>query len=345
MLSTDEIIQLYDNEEYDTIIDNLKIFIRHKSMEKSKYILQYAIHTNNIQLFTHTLSENNLYRIIIIELQSRPLLCQQLELILATNCNLCTSFGNLINTMDDNYYMRMTVMKIIIQYVTNINKEIFENILYDSVMRNDIDTIASIIISAPNIKFIWRRNVYYKIDISTFIFLEENGIDITPHINKISEGYLDQNNIDGIIFCLNRGADINYLLKNIDAGTKLHIIKYLVENGADINCLSLNTISIVFALADLEILDFLIDSGLDISNNINDLMMLAIDNDDAELVTYCIKLGIDIHASDELFLVTAVKLNKLDVVKILLDHGSDPNITPEIMNFVEINNHKLFAIK
>jgi hypothetical protein len=344
MLSTDEIICLYDNGDYDTILTNLEIFVRSKSVEKSKYILDYAISTENTQLFTHMLSDNNLYSMILLELQKHPILFPQLELILASNCNLCTSFGNLINSIDDIYYVNVTTMKIIIRYITNINKEILEKIFYDSVQRNDIDTLKSIIISIPNIKFIFRRSVYFKIDIATFIFLEENGIDIIPHINKIGEIYLDQNNIDGLIFCLNHGASINLLLKKIDGGTKLHIIKFLIENGADVKCLGLDTISILFALSDLETLDFLIDSGLDITNNLNDLMMLGIENDDVDLVTYCIKLGIDIHLHNELFLGTAVKLNKLDVVKILLDHGAEPDVSLEIINFVEINNRKLYGI-
>lgn len=325
MLSTDDIIQLYDDQDYFSIRDHLKIYISRAGTQKSIYVLQYAIDTNNIKLFTHTLTADNLCEMVILQLESHPLLYPQLELILSTNQNLCDSFGNLINSMREMYYIGLKIMKIFTLYVTNINREILEKIFNRGVDLNDIDTIKSILISTPDIKFTYNKSFYYKIDISTFDFLQENGIDITSDINKIGETYCFQDNIDGIIFCLNLGVDINYLLKTISCSDNLTTIKFLIDNGADVNCLTFDDI---MYSSDFYVLEFLINCGLDISNNLNNLMIYAIGENYIDLVMYYMGYGIDIHFNDELFLIIAIKsgnidIVNIDIVKLLLDHGAN----------------------
>ena len=330
MLSTSDIIELYDNQDYDTIINNLNIRPYFTLSEKPQEILRYAINNSNTQLFMHLFTEDNLYNSIILDIHYQSGLHKQFESILERNYNLCNNIGNIINSVP-HIYFSVKLMDVIIQYVSNIDYKIIENLFHDYILHNDIGTIKIVLESSYNINFNFDLiNSYYcKINISTYIFLEENGIDIIPYINNIYEKYCYRNDIDGIIFCLNRGANIDYALKTIHKNIQLKTVKFLIENGADLNCLNIDTIK---GLSDWTVLEFLVDCGLDISNNLNQLMMHAICNNNVDLITYYIKLGINIHLHNELFLFTAIKLDKSDVVKILLDHGADPNITPEINN-------------
>lgn len=336
MLSTDDIIQLYDNQDYDTILDNLKMD-RSAVNEKSQKILQYAISTSNIQLFTHTFTQNNLYTFIILELGLHPILHPQFELLLANDCNLCNSLGSLINSITEVCYSGAKLMKIIVRYVSNIDNKILGRIFNHSVILNDISTLESIIISGADIKFSFRFALYNRINIATFAFLEENNIDMSVYINEVSRMYCYQNNIDGIIFCLNCGSDINYLLKGIPEEIPLHIIKFIIENNADINYLSFNKIK---NLSDWRVMEYLVDSGLDIKNDLNLLMVWALKNNNIGLAIYYIKLGLDINLNNGLFLLTAIKFCHINMVEALLDHGANPNITSEISALLDKFNIK-----
>ena len=327
MLSTKEIIELYDNEEYDIIIDKLKIYI--KPYHKSRCILKYALSTLNIELFTHTCTANNLDANILSGISRHDIFHPQFENILSADLIFRDEVKIIMNS--STYYYTIPFLKIILRYIRNVNDEYVKIFFRNSVYNNNIESIQYIIDYGYNFglqfdEIITSNNNQY-INTCTYEFLEENNIDIASHINEIGTIFCCNNNIDGIIFCLSRGANVNYLLKTIGTDTNLTTIKILIDNNADLNLFNIMNLMSETDLIDLDIIIFLVDNGIDISNYIDKLILHAINNAinsaSVEHVIYFINMGVDIHIHDDIFLFFAVERNEIKIVKLLLDNGAD----------------------
>ena len=320
MLPTSKIIELYDLQDFDTLSSHIKLLSSY-SGTKSQQVLKYAIYKSDIELFKHTFTTDNFYDGIIAGICERPLLYPHFEYVLSTDPELCDYLEKIINR-NHRYNYDYTFLKILMKHI-KINNTILGMIFYNNLYKNNIDVLSDIIAYGYNDKFDIDHSLYgykHEIKISTFIFLEEHNIDILSNINKIGTLYCYRNNIDGIIFCLNRGADINLLFKLIGQFTNTETIKFLIDNGADINCIPIENI---FDMTDETSIALLVDFGVDISNNLDKLILYAIYNNCPKLVTYYINLGIDIHVHNELFLFFAVDMGNIKIVELLLDAGAN----------------------
>lgn len=325
MLSTSDIIDLYDRQEYDIIIDNLKI---NSNYSKPQTILLYAISRSNIELFTHTITVNNLSKSIISEIMGRKLLHEKFKYMIEYDCVLHDAIKDIINSTTigiwDDYYCN------IIKYILGINYCKLVDFLRNAIIYNDLDTIDNLFIYGLDIKLAFDQiielisiNRISKIYVSTFIYLEKYNIDITPHINIISTGYCSNNDLDGIIFCLKYGADINYLL-NVSVeyrGTTLPTIKYLIEMGAETKYL--NVIEHTCRL-DLNIVAYLVDFGFDITNYLERFIFKAIYTGDVYHFKYFLNYYNGIYY--ELFLFYATECCQIDIVELLLNYGNNNTI-------------------
>ena len=345
MLSTSDIIELYDGKDFDTLVPQLGLLVR-DSNTVSQLILEYAIQTRNIELFSHVFTADNFYLQIIRDIDKCQSLHQKFEHILATNLEICDNLEKFINTIHI-YYCNYPLLRIIMKYAFNINNNVLELFFYTNIRKNNLDTVLDIITYGFNTKFNSSPAIYYdKIKITSFVFLEKHNFDISSQINEIGKMYCYRNNIDGIIFCLNRGADVNYLIKSIgyinrmttinflmkqrvdisyllkvmDYKTKTETLKFLIEHGADIKYI---TVKDMFCMDDINIVTYLVDLGLNIVDYLDKLMICAIDNDNIELVTYYINMGCDVHSHNELFLFYAVDASNIEIIKLLLDVGAD----------------------
>ena len=108
---------------------------------------------------------------------------------MSNNINLCNHVGKLINNGIFCRQLSDPLLKIITQYIVNIN----------------LDVLANVIETGINIKFNFSAVIVKfppGVNIETFMFLEENNIDISADINFIGGLYCMENNIDGIVFCI-----------------------------------------------------------------------------------------------------------------------------------------------
>ena len=322
MLSTEEIIELYDKEEYDIIIDKLKIISQYDT--KSKCILGYAIFNFHIELFTIACTINNLNQKIISLISNKPRIWPQFIKMISMDPILCNHVEEIINF--GCIYHSAKFLKNIIHHVS-IDSMYLEELFYDSIRDNDLETIHNILLRDFNFKLDFHRifmsSMIPNINIGTYIFLEEHNIPITPYINNIGTKYCCQNNIDGIIFCLNYGADINYLLKEINTDVNLATIKFLIEHGADINLFNVLNLMYYNNPINLDIVKFIVDMGIDITTYLDKFILYSINSNSIEAIIYFINMGCDIHIHDELFLFFAVERHYIDIIKILLDNGAD----------------------
>lgn len=317
LLSTNDIIEFYNNENYDPISSYLKQY-SYSSDTKAQQLLKYAINTSRVALFTYIFSIDSFYEHVIVHINNFPILHPQFEYILSTNNNLCNYIETFINTETLIYYYNYPLLKIIMKYVPGINNTILQKLFNKNITTNNLEMLSTLIAYGFNDKFYLSYGA--EIKITTLLFLEKNNFDILPKINDIGKMYCYRNNIDGIIFCLNRGADINSIFVIIGENTQYTTVELLITYGADINSISVKNI---FDMTDVTTVTYLIDLGLDISNNLDKLIIHAINNNCLELVKYYINYGADIHIHDELFLFFAVALGHIEIVKLLLDVGVD----------------------
>ena len=319
MLSTSEIIELYDRQDFDTLVSQLKLVCN--TITIPQQILKHAIYTNNIELFLHTFTADNFYPRIIGDINTSKLLHPQFEHILATNPDICDHLEKFINIIRHAHYCNYPLLKIIMKYALNIDNNLLEVFFYTNIQKNDLNTLLDIITYGFNNDFNPPPKIYYdgKIKISTFEFLEKHNFDISSQINEIGKMYCYRNNIDGIIFSLNRGADVNYLIKQIGHGN-ISTINFLIEHGADINQIRVDNLSFI---TDVNVMIYLVELGLNISDYLDKLLIYAIYYNNSELAKYYINMGCNIHVHNELFLFYAVDASNIEIVKLLLDVGAD----------------------
>lgn len=332
MLSNAEIIGLYYDADYDKIIDyfyNDPSWQSHHKLTylpKSEQILICSILASNIELFTCTFTADNLSGYALLHLLDNNLLHIHFENIISQDYDLCVAISNLINLEKifveyDCIYSRIDFLKIILKYIIGINNDNLFVIFETSVCCDDVDMID--ILSKYGYDIVsgfdginW-YDTYDSPAIDTFNFLLQFGIDLSKIINKIGRMYTADNNIDGINYCLNNGANANSLLKYMN-GVEISTIKHLIELGADINHLTFDGIKY-----NLQIIPYLIDMGLDISTYIDKLILCAISKDNLSLVTYLINMGTDIHIHNEIYLYYAVKQCNVEITEFLLNSGAD----------------------
>lgn len=170
----------------------------------------------------------------------------------------------------------------------------------------------------------YQRDLEFNININftTILWLRNHDINILNFTDKICMIYINSNDLSGIKYCVENGADVNYLLREIPENIDLQIVKYLVDNGADVNELEFE--NIIRIMKTPEIIILLIESGLDISEYAFKLILYAMYNHNIILATYLIKFNPDlIPMEDNLLLFYATYTGNLDIVQILLDHGAD----------------------
>ena len=113
---------------------------------------------------------------------------------------------------------------------------------------------------------------------------------------------------------------------------KLLVVKYLVENGADIT--HLNNEAVRWASYDghLEIVKYLVENGADITDENNQALRYASYYGYLELVKYLVENGSDVNAEDNYALREASENGHLEIVKYLTEHVAD--ITAEDNNAI-----------
>lgn len=337
MLTTTEIIDLYDKQEFSTIISNVKMRAEFHTPNPEK-ILLYAIDTDNIDLFKHTFTINNLSDLIIRVMLSKSnlLFCSALEFMLERDQILCDNIKHKLEfdnrsansihwiPIDNNILM----LNIIIKYLAC--DVIIRTLITNSICNNNTHMIDIISDYGYDIKsefdiLIYSKYSAFNIKFDTLIFLKKYA-DILVHINRIGEIVYHSNDFVGLQYCLENGINVNYIMASNEMNSTdqtIHLIKYMLNYGADLNLISFQELVYCIDSNNLDLIIFLVENGFNINNYLDELMLLAISFHKFDIMKYLINLGADIHYQDDQALFHAVGVGDIKCLELLLDLGAN----------------------
>lgn len=119
-------------------------------------------------------------------------------------------------------------------------------------------------------------------------------------------------------------------IKAAEEGDLVKVEQYLKE-GADIHAVGQETAEPDEALflaiqnGHLDIIKYLVQNGADILTGESTLIIDAVESNRLDITEYLLENGIDVHYNDEMPLRIAINFNNLDMVKLLLNYGAEIN--------------------
>jgi ankyrin repeat protein len=349
MLTTAEIISLYDDGQYDKICEKLEIECQYHPVQ----ILSYAIDTCNPDLIAHTLTIDIITGKVITHIMDSPLTYDIFQSIIENNLELCDKIRHILEPYFVSFYNTLCeknniqFLKIIITYLSS--NKIILNIVDSAITHNHLNILDILTEYGYGIDLFFSEimdNVEHgvRFELSTILSLEKY-IKINNYINEFTTMFFLANNIDGLKYCLDNGADVNCIWNTLNDDTSVKTISYLLDLGVDINLIVYENIECIIGFNDCgsDVVIFLIVHGLDISNYITKMLTDSIFFDSPKILEYLILFGADIHSDNEL-LHYAAESGSIECVKILLKFGIDINIgNGSILLFMDRIKESLYS--
>ena len=121
----------------------------------------------------------------------------------------------------------------------------------------------------------------------------------------------------------------NDLLFHASRAGELSVVKYAVQNGADIHAYNDNAIRNAAEKGHLELVKFLVDKGANIHIFHERALRLASKHRHLEIVKYLVERGANVRASNDHSLLNAVINNDFPMVKYLVEHGANIHVSEQ----------------
>ncbi len=361
----DQIIDLYDEGEYDTICtytnSNISDLISNMFGQKTNSwtepekeiikIIRDAINSN-----THTDTHIRILSILVQNDMWTILNANQNIISKINNSDLSEDLVRLARQIASDH--KTNFLKILVEYGMDPAAQFSEEIVRLAINSNNLDMISYVLDSGSNDiqsmisdEINMRRG---KVNIKTICLLVDSGINLAPHMKKLHTYAICTRQKDLAIFCLENGVDIidkDYVRELMDICCMrfdTDIVTHLLEIGADINYVSMLSIEDCLIMdgseecgqttTAYEFIEFLILNGLDLDTKLDHLMFLSIAHYNLDLLKYCITLGADPNALNDLALFMAANCGHADILKLLLESGADINASDNsIISFVAGN--------
>ena len=103
----------------------------------------------------------------------------------------------------------------------------------------------------------------------------------------------------------------------------LEMVKYLVENGADIHARNDNALREASRYGHLDIVKYLVENGADIHALNDEALRMASYNGHLDIVKFLVNNGANIHSLGNWALIMAIIKGHLEVVKFLVENGAN----------------------
>jgi ankyrin repeat protein len=159
-----------------------------------------------------------------------------------------------------------------------------------------------------------------QLQLYIFMMSQKNVINLL--LNASIKGSLEL-----VKYALEQGANIHFnndeALRWASEKGHLEVVKYLVEQGANIH--AENDIALRHASSDgyFEVVKYLVEKGANIHALDDGALRWASENGHFEVVKYLVEHGANIHAEHDWALRLASKYGQLEVVKYLVEKGAN----------------------
>ncbi len=346
MLSIYKIIDLFDRENYQTILSYFnEIFDDDQSLTLYEHELDHAyriilgiVMMNNKKLLRTFLS---LYTInikpCIVKTIIKYNLTDMLRIILGTNPEILEDCVPLDLMIDQN---RLDMIHILI----GAGLDRVQDILYYGIKLNKISIVSEFIMYKSEIKVALSMLHNRTIDCISYglpmiKLLIAADIDITQYINQILIMAVNKDDFDLAKFCVENEADIHYRNDLAFVTSCIHnnisMSIYLLQNGADINSVR-NSLETLASRGEEHIIKFLVENNLEIPiDQINRLFILSAIHDHEPLTLYLMGIGADIHTDADAAILGAIYQGFVSIVGLLLDAGVNIHmINDDIMRII-----------
>lgn len=349
MLYSRDIVDLYQKESYNIIQKGLR--------ENADSILIQAIDNCKSNICLITLE--NISGAIVTHLLKNPSTHEIFQSMIIDNVDLRNKIQNILEYHCVQIFRHIVehndilALNIIITYFTS--DIIMEKIMHIAINLANLNIIEILFNIGHDIKTIFDKLICTdnpdllvdEIKFSTAIALEQYGADIRTHINDIAMIIFWTEDLSELGQCLEYGADANYIMARSISCTNIDIIDYLLQFGADINCIDIKDACDIIGYCDnnFDYIVFLIEHGFDTHKYINDIILYSARNNCPKILTYFIKMGADIHFENELALFYACRSGWISCVEILLENGADVHAdNNSILLFADYNMEKFSKI-
>lgn len=310
--------------------------IHYYHIMKPRYILENAIKNSDIELFSEYFIADNITEFALSQIVSKPMLHPICKFILANNSTLCEkisdyAWGMIYFTMCEN---NMELFNTILEYIPI--KKLVAYVLQAGLTINNLNIIDSLVAYGYDIKSIFNNaipskhdimndiayDVTDKVTLDTLLHLAQYGVYISDYANDLAMMFFHYNDLFGLNYCLESGADVNYILRELDY-IDINVIQLLLVHGGDLNQLKLNQLETITHHKDsLTVMTYLVEHGLDISTHLNNLALYAVIYQNTNMITYFINSGADIHFDDDILLFSACKVGDIKIIELLLELGA-----------------------
>jgi ankyrin repeat protein len=157
---------------------------------------------------------------------------------------------------------------------------------------------------------------------STWKMMVENGIDVDTYSQCCLLWASYQSNVQVIKFFIDSGTDITIVLERSSATGNLSMVKYLVENGANIHACCDYALRYSSKNGHLPVVKYLIEKGADVHAFCGEALLWAAESGHLSIVKHLIEKGADINSFCEALLYAAEN-GHLSVVEFLVEKGAD----------------------
>ena len=194
----------------------------------------------------------------------------------------------------------------------------------------------------------WRANMiilgkrYDLFTVNTFEYLISCGASI--HVNNYALRYSAlYGHLDIVKYLIDNGANLHdendCALRFSAEHGHLSIVKYLIENGADIHANDDYALKLSAQCGYLNVVEYLIENGANIhAGNDYPLRWSAYDGH-LDVVKYLMEKGADIHAANDFALLLSASRGHLHIVKYLIENGANLHADNLLLRTTARNGH------
>lgn len=194
-----------------------------------------------------------------------------------------------------------------------------------------LESNQNVSINYDGLKIIGYNNIKNDLTAYDFNFFNNkiNDLSISEKICYLRK-YMVNGNYDIFSTILNNGVDITtnnecikVLADNYPSNNQIDCFQQLLNIGLDIHVDNDFPLVLATSRGNLPLIKFLIDNGADIATRDNICIKISIDSMDPNIFTYLLQSGSDIHCDCNYPLRRAVYLQKIAMVKKLLESGAN----------------------